>query len=66
MDDFSAALTDGLNFFKREGAAAREQGVCVLCKETATFTTDAGRREYQISGTCEPCFDILFPDDEEV
>lgn len=42
---------------------AHEQGICVNCKEPPTFSTEAGRREYQLSGMCEPCFDKLTPPD---
>jgi len=40
---------------------ARTQGLCVQCKEPAIpkCYSDAGRREYKISGLCEPCFDAI-------
>lgn len=41
-------------------AEAHKAGICVECKQIATWRTDAGRREYQISGLCEPCFDAMF------
>lgn len=35
---------------------ARERGICVTCKGSATsFSTDICRREYEISGMCESC-----------
>jgi hypothetical protein len=44
---------------------AKDKRVCVSCKQHPTFTTEAGRREYEISGLCEPCFDrIALPPDE--
>jgi hypothetical protein len=46
----------------REEAKAKR--LCVVCKQPPTFTTEAGRREYDISGVCEPCFDAMFPEDE--
>ena len=46
-------------------AEAQQQGICIDCKQPPTFHTEAGRREYQISGICEPCFDKLFPEEEE-
>ncbi len=35
------------------------EGLCVACREPAIpkCRTDAGRREYRISGMCEKCFD---------
>jgi hypothetical protein len=44
-------------------AEAHKQGICVLCRQPPTFYSEAGRREYQISGYCEPCFDKLFDED---
>jgi hypothetical protein len=41
---------------------AEQAGVCVSCREPALpkCKTDAGRREYRISGLCEVCWDNLF------
>jgi hypothetical protein len=38
---------------------AIEKGICIGCKKPALANchSDAGRREYQISGLCERCFD---------
>ena len=47
----------------REQAQAKR--LCVVCKQSPTFTTEAGRREYEISGVCEPCFDRMFAEEEE-
>jgi hypothetical protein len=43
---------------------AHEQAICIKCKEEAApkCHTDTGRREYQISGLCEECFDNAFLD----
>jgi len=40
----------------------KEQGKCWICEEEALpkCTTEAGRREFHISGTCEVCFDDMF------
>jgi hypothetical protein len=40
---------------------ARAQGRCVQCKNPAEARcySEAGRREYQISGLCEKCFDEI-------
>jgi hypothetical protein len=42
---------------------AQDKRVCVHCGQHPTFTTEAGRREYEISGMCEPCFDELCGDE---
>ena len=41
-------------------AEALSQGICLQCKMPALpkCYSEAGKREYQISGLCEPCFDI--------
>ena len=40
----------------------RAEGKCVSCREPAIAKcySPAGRKEYAISGMCEPCFDNLF------
>jgi hypothetical protein len=49
-----------------EGAAkaalARSEGKCFICQEEAKprIHTEAGEREYRISGCCEDCFDDMF------
>ena len=50
-------------FGKTRGEAKQER-VCVICKQHPTFSTEAGRREFDISGVCEPCFDELMNVDE--
>jgi len=40
-------------------AEAIAKGICISCHKPPTFSTEAGRREYKISGMCEPCFDKL-------
>ncbi len=37
------------------------QGICIDCKEPALqkCTTELGRKEYGISGLCEPCWDRI-------
>lgn len=48
--------------FEMTAAEAREKGLCINCKEPALAKcySDAGRKEYRISGMCEKCFDALF------
>ena len=43
---------------KEEG---QKKGLCINCKEPALANcySAAGRREYQISGLCEKCFDKI-------
>jgi hypothetical protein len=67
LDDLKARLDD---MVKQETgmspAEAKAQGLCFECKEPALAKchSDAGRREYAISGMCEKCFDATFAEDE--
>lgn len=45
-------------------AEAHQAGVCLACRLPPTIHTQAGRREYQISGLCEPCFFKICKEDE--
>ena len=40
-------------------------GLCIQCKEPALpkCYSDAGRKEYGISGLCEQCFDAIFQEE---
>jgi len=40
---------------------AHEKGICVHCKQPALpkCYSEEGRREYEISGLCEACFDEI-------
>lgn len=40
---------------------ANTKGICIQCKEEALpkCYSEAGRKEYYISGMCEECFDEL-------
>lgn len=44
---------------------AKAKGLCFVCGQPALprCYSDAGRREFQISGTCELCFDAMFQED---
>ena len=55
LQDFKDALSQtehGMTAHEAQGA-----GLCVVCKKPPTFYSEAGRREFGISGMCEPCFD---------
>lgn len=53
---------------RRQAALAQETGLCVECKQPglAKCYSDAGRKEFTISGLCEKCFDDAFDDDWEL
>jgi hypothetical protein len=40
---------------------AKATGLCIQCKQPAfeNCYSEAGRREYRISGLCEKCFDSI-------
>jgi hypothetical protein len=48
-------------------AALQDQRLCIQCRlpqpDQSTWS-EAGRREWKISGMCEPCFDRLFADED--
>lgn len=44
---------------------AHEKGLCVRCKLQPKFYSELGKREYELSGLCEPCFDLMFGAEEE-
>ena len=44
---------------------AISMGLCINCKQIPTFYTDLGRKEYRISGMCEPCFDLIMRDPDD-
>jgi hypothetical protein len=46
-------------------AEAFAQNLCISCKNTPTFYSTAGAKEYSISGLCEPCFDKITGGTEE-
>lgn len=57
-------LVEIMNEGAAKAALAMEEGKCVVCEEDAKprIQTEAGRREYKISGCCEVCFDEMFED----
>jgi hypothetical protein len=62
-------LSDDLNteIFGETIQSAEDKGTCIACKLPALprCYSDAGRREYGISGMCELCFDKMFDEDED-
>lgn len=57
-------LKDGIarNLFGMTIKDAIQQRICIDCKKSPKFYSEAGRREYLISGLCEPCFDRITKD----
>lgn len=49
------------NLFGMTKDKATTKGICIQCKEEALpkCYSDAGRKEYYISGLCEKCFDEI-------
>lgn len=47
--------------YKMTAGEAIEKGLCIQCRKEAIpkCYSDAGRREYKISGLCEQCFDEI-------
>jgi hypothetical protein len=59
LDEFQETMaTETFGLTKKE---ALEKGICINCKEEALpkCYSDAGVREYRISGLCELCFDEI-------
>lgn len=44
---------------------AFEKGICAKCQKPPKFYSEAGQREYNISGLCEYCFDEIMAEPEE-
>jgi len=38
---------------------AIEQEICIECRKPKNWYSEAGKREYYISGLCEHCFDKI-------
>ena len=60
MQDFRDSLANAL--FGMSFSEAKAKGICVECKEPALAKcySEAGRKEFMISGMCEQCFDNLW------
>lgn len=67
LQDFKDALSKECYGETTKDAQAKD--ICIQCKEPALpkCHSDAGRKEYQISGLCEVCFDEITkkPDEED-
>ena len=48
--------------FGKTVSEANSEGLCIQCHEPALENcySEAGRREFKISGLCEKCFDAIF------
>lgn len=64
LQEFKDELAKGV--YGKTVSEARQEGVCIECWEPALpkCYSEAGRKEYQISGLCELCFDAMFEDAE--
>ena len=62
LKKFKDELSKNVTELTREEGLA--QGICIICKNPPTWYSEAGRKEYRISATCEPCFDKLFEETE--
>ena len=47
--------------------SSQASGLCISCKEPAlpNCYSEAGRKEFFISGLCEKCFDAMFENQED-
>lgn len=41
---------------------AIQKAICISCKQAPKWYSEAGMKEYYISGLCEPCFDRITKD----
>ncbi len=57
LQDFKDNMSMELYGMTKEEAI--EKGICISCKKPPTYVSEAGRKEYPISGLCEPCFDDI-------
>lgn len=59
LDEFKDSFAQSLYGMTKDEAVSK--GICIQCKEPALpkCYSDAGRKEYTISGLCEKCFDEI-------
>uniref|UniRef100_A0A6M3K8L7 Uncharacterized protein n=1 Tax=viral metagenome TaxID=1070528 RepID=A0A6M3K8L7_9ZZZZ len=60
LKEFQASVAASIFGKSKEDAIKKD--TCIDCKQEAlpNCYSDAGRREYYISGLCEKCFDKIF------
>jgi hypothetical protein len=65
FQDLKDALAEAL--YGQTPAEAHQAGLCIQCKQPARERcySQAGLREYEISGLCEPCFDEITKEPED-
>ena len=55
-----------LNLYGRSRSSALAAGQCVKCGEfNLEFRDELSRKEYGISGLCQPCQDQIFGEEDE-
>lgn len=64
LQDFKDGLSRAATGMTKDEALAA--GICIECKRIPVFYTEAGRGEYRISGSCEPCFDLTCTDPDDL
>lgn len=64
MQEFQDNLARGL--YGITLTEALDKGICLQCREIALprCYSQSGRKEYEISGLCERCFDSIVEDSE--
>lgn len=63
MDRQQLANLLAKDLFNMTMQEAREKQICINCKKPPTYKTEAGRKEYELSLLCEPCFDAFWAPD---